>query len=355
MRVVLVSTAPQLGGTWRHVVDLAAGLRERGVEIAIATRGSAKVLRKDAEGRGFDHVSLADVVCRPPDVVPVPLHNTYEISAAALGSAAGVRSALVLTEHLPRSNASDPSLLPGGRSRGAFEAKTGFKRVQYASASAVIAVSHASAAFIRQRYGVREGLLAVVPNGIDTLPEPSPQCRETRGPINVIVASSLIPQKGIDVLIDAVGYARQPWRADVIGTGAQLEPLQQRVVQRADGRVRLLGWRDDAQDLIAAADVFCMPSRWESAPYAALEAMAAGVPVVATAVDGLPEAVEDRGTGLLVPPDDPVALAAALDALSTDPALRTAMGTRGRARVAEHFTARTMVAETQRVYRAARR
>ena len=352
MKVVLVSTAPQVGGTWRHVVDLASGLRERGVDVAIATRGSAEALRADVGRRGFEHASLADVVRRSPDLVHMHLHNTYEVAAAALGSAAAVRSALVLTEHLPRSNASDPSLLPGGRNRGAFEAKTAFKRVQYKSASAVIAVSHASEAFIRQRYGVPDGLLAVIPNGIDALPRPVSERSRPRVPVNVIVASSLIPQKGIDVLIDAVGHAREQWRTDVIGTGTQLGPLQERIAERADGRVRLLGWRDDAQNLIGAADVFCMPSRWESAPYAVLEAMAAGVPVVATAVDGLPEAVENTRTGLLVSPDDPVALARALDELAADPALRASMGQRGRARVAEHFTARTMVEQTQRVYRA---
>ena len=208
MRVVLVSTAPQLGGTWRHVVDLAAGLRERGVDIAIATRGSAKVLRKDAEGRGFDHVSLADIVRRPPDVVHIHLHNTYEISAAALGSAAGVRSALVLTEHLSRSNASDPSCFRVAGAGEGLEAKTAFKRMQYASASAVIAVSHASAAFIRREVRGSRGASRRRAERHRHVAGTIARMRETRGPIEVIVASSLIPQKGIDVLIDAVGYAR---------------------------------------------------------------------------------------------------------------------------------------------------
>jgi glycosyltransferase involved in cell wall biosynthesis len=89
---------------------------------------------------------------------------------------------------------------------------------------------------------------------------------------------------------------------------------------------------------LAEADVFCLPSTYEGLPLAILEAMASGLPVVATAVSGNPEAVEDGVTGLLVPPESAAALAKALVALLGDRARREAMGAAARRRVAERFS-----------------
>ena len=100
---------------------------------------------------------------------------------------------------------------------------------------------------------------------------------------------------------------------------------------------------------MAEADIVCMPSRWESAGYAALEAMDAGRPVVATDVDGLRDIVEPEVTGLIVEPEDVRGLASALHRLATDAALRLEMGRAGRRR-AQEFTIERMVEETVRIY-----
>ena len=97
-------------------------------------------------------------------------------------------------------------------------------------------------------------------------------------------------------------------------------------------RFRLLGWRRDVGDLLAAADVLVLTSRFEGLPIAVLRGMAAGLPVVATAVDGTPEAVEEGRTGYLVPQADPGAVAAAMVALGRNPNLRRRMGRSGRGR-----------------------
>jgi glycosyltransferase involved in cell wall biosynthesis len=119
--------------------------------------------------------------------------------------------------------------------------------------------------------------------------------------------------------------------------------------------VELLGTRTDVAELLAAAHVFVLSSDSEGLPMSVLEAMAAGVPVVATAVGGIPELVADGETGRLVPPRDPAALAAALAAVSADPELRERMGDDGRARAEREFS----LAEFRRahldVYRAALR
>jgi glycosyltransferase involved in cell wall biosynthesis len=95
-------------------------------------------------------------------------------------------------------------------------------------------------------------------------------------------------------------------------------------------RVQLLGYRTDVRDLLAAADLFVLASAFEGLPVSIMEAMSAGLPVVATAVGGVPEAVEDGVTGLLVPPRDAAALADALVSLADDVSHQDADGRRGR-------------------------
>ena len=115
--------------------------------------------------------------------------------------------------------------------------------------------------------------------------------------------------------------------------------------------VRFLGRVDDVAELLAAADVVVMPSRQEGLGVAALEAMAAAVPVIASRVGGLPEAVRDGETGLLVAADDPTALAAAIARLAADRALATGLGAAGAARVRQRFTMTGMADATLALYR----
>jgi glycosyltransferase involved in cell wall biosynthesis len=115
-----------------------------------------------------------------------------------------------------------------------------------------------------------------------------------------------------------------------------------------------LGQRDDVPALLAAMDIFVLPSRYEGLPVSVLEAMSSGKPVVATAVDGTLEAIADRQTGLLVPPGDATALTEALDFLVRRPDVRTSMGIAGRRRVLEHFAAEPLVRQTEALYEGGR-
>lgn len=117
------------------------------------------------------------------------------------------------------------------------------------------------------------------------------------------------------------------------------------------GAVRFAGFRDDVPAVTAALDVACLPSRFEGMGRVVLEAMACGVPVVASRVGGIPDLVRDGETGLLVPPGDPAALAAALDRLLADAARRRAMGAAAAARSADpRYDVRMMVRGIERVY-----
>ena len=131
-------------------------------------------------------------------------------------------------------------------------------------------------------------------------------------------------------------------------------PLRQQTlaIARAGGleqRFAVMGWRTDVADLLAAADVMVLTSRFEGLPMAVLRAMAAELPVIATAVDGTPEAVADGHSGILVPAEDPEATAAAMVRLALDPRERRRMGQAGRRR-SQLFTADRAAAETLAVY-----
>jgi sugar transferase (PEP-CTERM/EpsH1 system associated) len=162
------------------------------------------------------------------------------------------------------------------------------------------------------------------------------------------------PQKGLDQLIAAFAELckRTPdVQLLLVGDGelrGQLE-TQVRRLGLAD-HVTFTGFRTDVPAILTELDLFVLPSLWEGLPLVLLEAMAAQLPVVATAVGGTPELVLDGETGLLVPPADPTALAAAMHFLLTQDALRREMGRRGRRRVEREFSATRAVAETTQLY-----
>ncbi|HYH66594.1 MAG TPA: glycosyltransferase family 4 protein [Urbifossiella sp.] len=216
----------------------------------------------------------------------------------------------------------------------------------------VVAVSEGQAERVRNWCGVPVGRVSVIRNsarlGAFTDTEPARDrllgffprdCRVSRV---VVAAGRLSPEKGFAVLIDA---AASVLAADagagvvIFGEGVMRAELEQLVRTRGlAGRVVLPGFRDDLDALLAAADVVTLPSFTEGLPNVALEASAAGVPVVATAVGGTPEVVTDGETGYLVPPHRPDELASRLLHLLRDEGLRTALGNAGRARMQRLFT-----------------
>ena len=114
--------------------------------------------------------------------------------------------------------------------------------------------------------------------------------------------------------------------------------------------IEFLGWRQDVPEILRSADVMVLPSLAEGLPLSVLEAMASGLPVVASDVDGTPEAIIDGETGLLVPPNDPEAVAARIMQLLNDASLRARMGAAGRQRVERHFTLAQFVPQVENLY-----
>lgn len=168
----------------------------------------------------------------------------------------------------------------------------------------------------------------------------------------VVTASRLAPQKALPVMFEGLAAAGTPFVLALLGTGPQEEELRRAAAEHgiAD-RIRWLGFRPDVADYIAAGDVFCLSSVWEGVPLAAQEAILLGVPVVATAVGGMPELVEDAVTGRLVPPRDPAALAAALRQVLSNDALRTTFAEGARESLRRRFSTERMLARLAAEYR----
>ncbi len=167
--------------------------------------------------------------------------------------------------------------------------------------------------------------------------------------VAVVIVSRLVRHKGYPALLAAMREVpgAELW---VVGErlasdhGADLEPLF--AAAGLGGRLRRLGYRADVAAVLAAADVFVLPSQFEGLPMSVIEAMLTGLPVVATAISGPREQVVDGDTGLLVPPGDIAALAAALRQLVQDGAARARMGAAGRARAVAVYEEAAVVRRT---------
>jgi glycosyltransferase involved in cell wall biosynthesis len=180
----------------------------------------------------------------------------------------------------------------------------------------------------------------VIPNAIDT--RTAPRARHASDPPRIITVGRLAWPKDPQTLLDALGRLRKrTFAAVIVGDGPQRPGAEARIRELGlASSVQILGARDDVPDLLARSDVFVLASRSEGGPISILEAMAAGLPVVASAVGGVGELVQDGSTGLLAPAGDAGALAAAVQRLLDDPELRHRMGEAGRRRAAERFDVR---------------
>ncbi len=194
----------------------------------------------------------------------------------------------------------------------------------------------------------------VVHNGVDPAlwatdrrpPEP-----ETGEACTVLMVGRLKPPKDPATLIEAWRRVGGPHRLLFVGDGPLRSPAE--ALARRNGlsdRIAFLGARTDVPVTLRQADIFALSSAQEGLPLAVIEAMMSGVPVVASDVGGIAEAVVDGLTGFVVPPRDPAALAGALQRLLADPALRARMGAAAHARALQRFTAERMVTQTAAVY-----
>jgi glycosyltransferase involved in cell wall biosynthesis len=216
-------------------------------------------------------------------------------------------------------------------------------------ADVVVAVSQAVAS------RVVDGPGRVIYAGV-TVPPREPPALRPRPASEIILgtAGRLVELKGIEYLLGAAAALRPEFpalRVEIAGSGPHRQKLEEAVAQAGlRGQVKFLGWIDDLTSVLSRWDVFVMPSLEEGFPIAALDAMAAGLPVVASSVGGVPELILDGQTGWLVPPGDVEGLTSRLRLLLGSPQQRLTMGAAGLARVRDHFSLAQMAASYTQLY-----
>ncbi|MFJ3986752.1 glycosyltransferase family 4 protein [Streptomyces fungicidicus] len=338
-----------------HVRSLAAGLVARGVRVTVCAPAEADHAY-GFTGVGADHVHVprssdpASVAalraaCARADLVHAHgLHASFR-TVLALG---GRRTPLVVTWH-DRAHADGP--------------RAHFLRVlerRVVKAAAVVLGTTSALVDRARRAGARDARLAAVSlPGPRVLPAPDdpdglrPKIRAELGATGrplLIAVGSLERHRGYDVLLDATHAWRRldPVPLVVLAGEGPLRGELQRRIEAEELPVRLIGRRDDISDLLAAADVALLPSRWESRSPLAQEALHARVPLVATAVGGVPELVGDAAE--LVPYGNARALADAVERLLEDPGRRELLAERGARQAATWPTEDETVAQVLSVY-----
>jgi glycosyltransferase involved in cell wall biosynthesis len=358
MRVLLVNQ-PTDGGVAFHVETLARRLPEHGVATTVACPPGAWAQGLKAAGVDVIEMPMVREIAVGSDLAALrrlrgiadagdhDLIHTHSAKAGVLGRLAA------RTRHLPAVHTPHAwSFLAAGGRRGA-QVYQRIERTLARSTAAIICVSEGE-----RRRGLEvadSGRLTVVTNGI-ALPDVIDRGEERRaGELVVGTVARLAPQKGIGHLLEAFAQVRSV-RADVRLAIAGDGPLRADLEDEA----RRLGIADAVTftgaiaspwPFLADLDLFVLPSLWEGLPYALLEAMAIGLPCVATAVDGVAEAIPDRRFGTVVEPADSAWLAREILALVEDAPARTDMGRMARAHVRDTFSVEAMVRSTVDVYR----
>ena len=364
LTVVHFTRSRRRGGAEEHMLSLARALDpDRFAPVIVCAPELAVRISADVG----ENVRLVSVpLCGPRDLGSVPrlsllfrrlgadvVHSHLFSSSLVASSAARVAGVRAVIE--------TPHVAEGWRS--GWRAHFFADRLLAHAVDAFIAVSHANARYLTEVKRLPARKVRVIRNGIS--PErfarpavPPGELRRALGfgprdPVLAVVAR-IEPQKGHAILLEALALVRESLpavRLAIVGEGSLRGAIEERArALRLGGSVRFVGHQTRVADWLALADVVVLPSFYEGLPLAALEALAAERAVVATAVDGTPEAIRDGETGLTVPPGDPSSLAWAILRLVRDPELARRLAREGRRTVEREFTIERQARETQLLY-----
>jgi len=363
IKVLIMLTSFQIGGTERQVVNVALGLDRNRFDLHIASIHTYGALLKEIESLDVPHASF-------------PIRSLYRFGTflQALRLARYIRKHRIQVVHtyglytnlfaVPAAKLAGASVIIASvRDRGDIltRSQRWFQRQVCRLADCVLVNAEAiRETLVRQGYRVEN--LAVIRNGIvpskfRSTPGASPIRQELGLPADapvVLVLSRLNPMKGVEYFLDAaaiVARALPQVRFLIVGDGLNKFDLEERAASLgiAD-RVVFTGFRTDVPQLLAEASLSVLPSLSEGLSNTLLESMAAGVPVIATQVGGNPEIIEDGVSGLLVPPRDAAALAAAMNKLLSNPVLASAVREAGQRRIAEYFSMQASIQQVEQLY-----
>lgn len=348
MKVMQYITPSRLGGAELHVLALSRLLLDRGHEVTVVCpRGRSLV--KELVARGIPHLAPTTMGKLDPVMLTrlvrwlrqgrYDVLHTHLSTASLLGNAAGGLAGVPVVSSVHGMNTA-----------------TAFRRCRH-----LVAVSNAVRRHLVAQ-GIPDGRLTTVYNGIPALLPPAGAREEVRaglgaGEDTVLVGAvgRLRPEKGHCHLVAAMKHlARVEAQLVLVGQGSEEPALRRQVAELGlKGRVHFAGHAPDVTPYLAAMDLYALPSLREGLSIATIEAMGAGLAVVASRTGGVPEVVDEGHTGVLVAPGDSKALAAALRELAVDPTRRQAMGQAGRQRVLQQFTEQRMVEQIEEVYQRA--
>jgi glycosyltransferase involved in cell wall biosynthesis len=320
-RVTVVATSPRLGRL------IAADCPNASLQIVRPVRNKRDV------GPIMDHLRVMRAL--RPDVCHVNLRTPYAAQYGLLAALLTPAARVVAVEHLP---------LQTGSARTRW-----LKRFTSARLAAHIGVGDRAARLVEEDAGLPANSITVINNGVDSASRSGPAVRLASG---VVVGSAgrLVREKGYELLVEALTFVPTA-TAVVVGEGpdrGRLESLAREL--GVEDRLVLTGWKEDVAPYLRGMDVFALPSRAEGLPLAILEAMEVGLPVVATDVGSVAEAVTAGRTGLLVPPGNVAAFAEALGRLVADQEMRTEYGNEGRAVWQTRFGATEMARKYEQLY-----
>lgn len=350
-RVMHVLTSLEIGGAEMLVLQLLTRLPGAASHARVVTlrRRGPLAERIEALGIPVDSLevpvergvfalatALARVVRRErPDIIHS--HNSSPLVAAALATLLAPRTRLIHTEH-------------GRSSTGSWTARTALRLASRRTAI-IVAVSNDTAAWARRNGGMPHDRLRVIRNGVAVEPD-SPWRPEGRH--HAVTVARLEKVKDLATMIRAVADVakRLPdFHLHIFGDGAERSNLVGLTAALGlETRISFHGVTHEVASALARGDVFLSSSVSEGISLTVLEAMATGLPIVATAVGGTPELVEDGRNGRLVPPQRPDLLATAVVDVLADPARAAALGQASRERARTEFSLDVMVADYRRLY-----
>ncbi len=290
-----------------------------------------------------------------PDIIHFNLNNSFGCFFPVLAAAACRVPFRLATEHLTFGLAS-------GRRAGILTKKL-VKKILTFYLHSTITVSEANKQLLMRDYRIHSHRIKLIRNGINLKKFSS--SREGRQRIRhefgitedqllVGTVARFSFQKGHEFTIEAIPSILRSCpqsRFLLVGDGPEREKIQHRIQElNLSSFVTITGERQDIPDLLSALDLFLLTSIFEGLPLSVLEAMAVGTPVIATAVNGTPEAVADELTGVLIPPQDSQAVAQAVIALLKDPEKRKALSQKSRERVQKYFDQSFMVRQVEDLY-----
>ena len=371
LRVMLMTDEMEVGGSQRQIVQLALGLKERGIECVVLYfikpsflvdrlhAAGIQTLRVDKRRRvdpGFVWKLRQTIRQWAPDVL-----HCYSFTAELWGA--------IATRLLPA--AERPTLITSVRGTYEWYSANQWRMKHWASqrSQGIISNSREGAEYAARQMGLPMSRFSIVHNGVE-VPEPAADAvaalrkeytaatpnGQAAAPFETLLlfVGRLVEHKNLPRLLDAfarVAAERPHVRLLLVGGGPLHDALVARIRElKLDGRALLLGERPDVAALMKAADLLVAPSLREGMSNVILEAMALGLPVLATRVGGTPEVIEDGRHGVLVDPIDTLALADAMLQLIDDPVRRQAIGQAGRQKVLEQYSPPAMVSAMLKEY-----